>query len=113
MSGELLYGVSEAIIAGVMLLLLILTTEFGYRRGVKALATFDDGAKSQIGTISSGTLGVLALLLGFWFSMALSRFDLRNHLVVEEANAIGTATSVVACCLNRSTKRSLICSGRC
>ena len=35
-------------------------------------------------------LGMLALLLGFTFSMALARNDMRRQLVVDEANAIGT-----------------------
>jgi len=34
--------------------------------------------------------GVLALLLGFTVSMAVSRFDARRVLLLEEANAIGT-----------------------
>jgi hypothetical protein len=38
----------------------------------------------------SAALGLLALLLGFTFSMALNRFDTRRDLVVEEANALGT-----------------------
>ena len=36
-------------------------------------------------------LGLLALLLGFTFSMAVSRYDTRRSLVLKEANAIGTA----------------------
>ena len=36
-------------------------------------------------------LGLLALLLGFTFSMAVDRFDARRAVVLEEANAIGTA----------------------
>jgi hypothetical protein len=35
-------------------------------------------------------LGVLALLLGFTFSLSLQRFDSRSEAVVTEANAIGT-----------------------
>ncbi len=38
----------------------------------------------------SAMLGLLALLLGFTFSLALSRYEARRELVVEEANAIGT-----------------------
>ena len=36
-------------------------------------------------------LGLLALLLAFSFSMALDRYEERRHLVIQEANAIGTA----------------------
>ncbi len=40
--------------------------------------------------IVSAVAGLLALLLGFTFSIALDRFDARRVLVLEEANAIGT-----------------------
>lgn len=36
-------------------------------------------------------LGLLALLLGFTFAMAVSRFEARKSLVLEESNAIGNA----------------------
>jgi hypothetical protein len=35
-------------------------------------------------------LGLLALLLGFTFSLALNRYETRRELVVQEANALGT-----------------------
>ena len=39
----------------------------------------------------SAALGLLALLLGFTFSLALDRYEQRRELVVQEANAIGTS----------------------
>ncbi|HEY9219141.1 MAG TPA: hypothetical protein VIO94_13915 [Phenylobacterium sp.] len=53
----------------------------------------DDGliAEGQEGYIVSAVLGLLALLTGFTFSLAVDRFDARRYLVLEEANAIGTA----------------------
>jgi len=36
-------------------------------------------------------LGLLALMIGFTFSMALNRFEARRDALVSEANAIGTA----------------------
>jgi hypothetical protein len=47
-------------------------------------------SKSGPDHLLSAALGLLALLLGFTFSMALNRFDTRRDLVVEEANALGT-----------------------
>lgn len=41
--------------------------------------------------LASATLGLLALLLGFTFSLALSRHEERRALVIGEANAIGTS----------------------
>ena len=40
--------------------------------------------------IVSATLGLLALLIGFTFSMAIGRYDQRKNYEEEEANAIGT-----------------------
>ncbi|MET0588697.1 MAG: hypothetical protein ABWZ75_09260 [Novosphingobium sp.] len=50
----------------------------------------DDGSGPE-GYVVSGVLGLLALLLGFTFSIAVDRFDARRVMVLEEANAIGTA----------------------
>jgi len=46
--------------------------------------------ESQDGYIVSAVLGLLALLVGFTFSLAVERFEARRLLVLEEANAIGT-----------------------
>jgi hypothetical protein len=48
------------------------------------------GEGGQEGFVISAALGLLALLIGFTFSMAIERFDARRLLVLEEANAIGT-----------------------
>ena len=48
----------------------------------------DDGGTE--GYIVSATLGLLALLMGFTFSLAVDRFEARRVLVLEESNAIGT-----------------------
>ena len=81
---------SELLIAAVMLVLLIGAIEAGYRVGVRASASLNDQARSQVGTISAGILGLLALLLGFTFGMSLSRFELRKELATKESNAIAT-----------------------
>ena len=46
--------------------------------------------KAEVSTIQIAILGILGLLLAFTFSMATTRFDLRQQFVVEEANAIST-----------------------
>lgn len=50
----------------------------------------EEDEAGQEGYIVSAVLGLLALLLGFTFSLAVDRFDARRLLVLEEANAIGT-----------------------
>lgn len=47
--------------------------------------------EGQDAYVVSAVLGLLALLLGFTFSLATDRFDARRLLVLQEANAIGTA----------------------
>jgi hypothetical protein len=46
---------------------------------------------AQEGYLLGSVLGLLGLLLAFTFGMALNRFETRRELVIQEANAIGTA----------------------
>ena len=55
------------------------------------IASRDGKDHSQEGYLLGSTLGFLALLMAFSFSMALNRYEERRHLVVAEANAIGTS----------------------
>jgi hypothetical protein len=45
----------------------------------------------KFGPVEGSLLGLLAFLLAFTFSMSASRYDARRHVLVEEANDIGTA----------------------
>lgn len=47
-------------------------------------------AGADVSTLEGAVLGLLALMIGFTFAMALSRFDGRRDGVLSEANAIGT-----------------------
>jgi hypothetical protein len=48
------------------------------------------GADTSSPTLESAMLGLLALMLGFTFSVALARYEARRDAVLKEANAIGT-----------------------
>jgi hypothetical protein len=48
------------------------------------------GGREDFGLISSASLTLLGLLVGFTFSMAITRYDLRKSDEEAEANAIGT-----------------------
>jgi hypothetical protein len=50
----------------------------------------DDTERGDFGIVLTATLTLLALLIGFTFSMAVSRYDLRKYYEEAEANAIGT-----------------------
>ncbi|MGB4773391.1 MAG: hypothetical protein WBP58_18140 [Chitinophagaceae bacterium] len=49
------------------------------------------GENKTTNVVEGSLLGLLALLLGFSFSLSNSRYDKRQSLVIDEANAIGTA----------------------
>lgn len=85
-----LYAVNEWGLLGALLLLLLAASEMGYRLGMRQAR-----ARGQSGsylTHEVSALGVLALLLGFTFSIAAGKFEARRALVLDEANAIGTAS---------------------
>ncbi len=67
------------------------TLEIGRRLGARRLACDPEGARAGTGAIDGAIFGLLGLLIAFTFSGAASRFDTRRSIIVEEANAIGTA----------------------
>src|SRR5262245_17277844 len=78
---------SLAVVATTILLLI---SEVGYRLGRRLFTAGDSARQSQIGAVQAAVLGMLALLLGFTFSMAVDRYDRRRELVLQQANTIGT-----------------------
>jgi len=73
-----------------IMVLMLAFAEVGFRLGLPLHATKDVARKGQIGAIQGAVLGLLGLLLGFTFAMAVERFETRRGLVLHEANAIGT-----------------------
>lgn len=76
-----------------LLLLLgnLLLAECGFRLGrLRARRTLKESA-ATVGAIVAAELGLLAFLLAFSFGIAASRFDWRRHVLLDEANAIGTS----------------------
>ena len=70
------------------ILCLWLATQLGvYLRRRRPLK---DNERDDFGVIQAATLTLLALIIGFSFSMAISRYDLRKTYEEAEANAIGT-----------------------
>ncbi len=91
MNQSLLSGTNEILIECVFFAAMLAGAELGYRVGRKFATDIPENTKSQISTVEAAILGVLALLLGFTMSMAVSRFEARKQLVLEEADAIGTS----------------------
>ncbi len=65
--------------------------EVGFRLGARRQTKTDEPEKSHVSALHGATLGLLALLLGFTFAMSVSRYETRKTLMVDQANAIGTA----------------------
>ena len=60
--------------------------EIGYQLGSRS----GGRGSANVSTLEGAVLGLLALMIGFTFAMALTRFETRRDAVLNEANAIGT-----------------------
>ena len=56
----------------------------------KKLRPLQNDDRNDLGLVINASLTLLALIIGFSFSMAVSRYDQRKNYEEEEANAIGT-----------------------
>ena len=74
----------------VILLIVVLSVEFGYRLGKYRRRRREEEKEAPLGTMVGATLGLLAFILAFTFGLAAARFDARRQLLLDEANAIGT-----------------------
>jgi hypothetical protein len=83
--------VASALFAFALFVGMLILLSAGRRIGARHLASDPKGARTGTGTIEAAVFALLGLLIAFTFSGAVSRFDNRRHLIVEEANAIGTA----------------------
>ncbi len=88
---EMLYGYSSVVIVTLLFIAMIVLNEVGFRIGRFVQSRTDSEVKSLTGSIQASILGLLALLLGFTFSMSMQRYDNRSMALIDEANAIGTA----------------------
>jgi hypothetical protein len=79
-------GVAAALVG-----MLAIALEAGFRAGRRASGGTDEAVTGQMGAIQGAVLGLLGLLLAFSFGAAGTRFIDRQQLIVQEANAIGTA----------------------
>jgi hypothetical protein len=70
---------------------MIVLMEAGRRLGIRQRKLDVEGAKAGVGTVDAAVFGLLGLLMAFTFAGAANRYDARRELIVQEANAIGTA----------------------
>ncbi len=91
MIGGLFDGIPLWVVLAGTVLAFLAIAEAGYRLGARERARAGGTPLDDLGITLGGLLGLLGLLLAFTFGMAGERFDRRRAVVVEEANAIGTA----------------------
>jgi len=70
------------------LLVLWLAAQVG--AALRRRRSLQDDERDDFGVVQAATLTLLGLIIGFSFSMAISRYDLRKTYEEAEANAIGT-----------------------
>ena len=87
---EILYGYNSIAITVALFILILVFNEIGYQIGRYVQGRDDKEVKTLTGSIQASILGLLALLLGFTFSMSMQRYDQRTQALIDEANAIGT-----------------------
>ena len=80
-----------SIFAGGLFVGMILLLELGRWFGRRSQGRQEEGARAGLGAVEGAVFALLGLLVAFTFSGAASRFDARRQLIVQEANAIGTA----------------------
>jgi len=87
---EIIYDTPAWLLALVLLVVLSAAIELGFRVG-KRHRSSSDTAATGAGTMEAAVFGLFGLLLALSFSFVVSRSEERRHLMVQEANAIGTA----------------------
>lgn len=83
---EWLPAIGLALLAGMVVCL-----EIGFRVGVRRSAKLPGEGEDGTGAIEAAVFALLGLILAFSFSGAMTRFETRRAMIVQEANAIGTA----------------------
>ena len=91
MIGGLFDGVPLGWVFVASVAVFLLAVGGGYRVGAWVVKRRAPGSVSDLGTTLGGLLGLLGLLIAFTFGMAGDRYERRKELVVDDANAIGTA----------------------
>jgi hypothetical protein len=78
---------NQWIVFAILIVLLVGLSGFGWRVGVAHSRDKPEKTKDG-GSVPAAVLTLLGLLLGFSFAMAVSRYEARRDLVVQEANFI-------------------------
>lgn len=87
----MMFSLVDLLLAAALFAAMLAAQEWGRRLGERDRRSRPASEKRSNSPSEGAVYGLLGLFLAFTFSGAASRFDERRHLVVQEANAVGTA----------------------
>jgi len=90
MSGNIFYRLDPLLICLVLVGVLLVAEEVGFRVKGRTSLGSDSIEKGDVALVLGAVLTLVALLLGFTYAMSQGRYETRRQLIVDEANAIGT-----------------------
>jgi hypothetical protein len=76
---------------GGLFLGMVLFLEAGHRLRLRMMAKHPEKSTAGLGVVEGALFGLMGLVIAFTFSGAAARLDAKRHLIVDEANNIGTA----------------------
>jgi hypothetical protein len=86
-----LVHLSAWLLSFITFLLILLAMWFGIAYRASQSRRDKDNLPVALGSLQSSVLTLMALLLGFTFGMALTKFENRRKTILQEANSIATA----------------------
>ena len=84
------WGLDEIILFFIVVAIFCVVLELAFRLGRHHRTHSNDSTRSHLTVLQTALLGLLALLLGFNFAMASSRFEARKTLIQDEVTVIGS-----------------------
>ncbi|MBD9598242.1 hypothetical protein IB252_00140 [Pseudomonas sp. PDM10] len=84
------WGLDEIILFFIVVAIFCVVLELAFRLGRHHRTHSNDSTRSHLSVLQTALLGLLALLLGFNFAMATSRFEARQTLIQDEVTVIGS-----------------------
>jgi hypothetical protein len=84
------FDADERMVAILLFFAIVIVAELAFRFGRFVHSARKIEADGPFTVVEGGVLGLVALILGFSFSLAGARFDARQIAIVTETNAIGT-----------------------
>lgn len=106
MNEPILFKVPAYLLAVIILILIWLFNHLGYKYQLWQYRHHEKKASEGLGQMESSLMGLAALMLGFTFSMAQSKFEAKRQIIVHEADEISTA--ILRCDLYPDSVRTLL-----